>query len=86
MSKPVGGRGIRAAYKTKMVRCPEPMQPAVRQLIESYHERGGILQRYTTVTLEDAIDIAACILSKRVSAKTAILKLLTSIYGLDVEL
>jgi hypothetical protein len=86
MVKPVGGRGMRASYKTKMVRCPEPMQPAVRQLIEDYHERGGILQRYTNVPLEEAIVIAAGILTKRVSAKTAVLKLLASIYGVNVDM
>lgn len=86
MSKPVGGRGMRATYKTTHVRVPEPVKPAVERIIEDYHKRGGIQAEYTTSTLEDALVYAKDILSKRVSAKVGMSKLLTAIYGTDVYL
>jgi hypothetical protein len=36
MSKPKGGRGKNAPYKTKHIRVPEPIAPQVDTLIEIY--------------------------------------------------
>ena len=38
MSKPKGGRGKRASYKTSVVRVPKPIMPQVLELINQFHE------------------------------------------------
>lgn len=38
MSKPLGGRGKKAPYKTVMVRTPEPAKPQVEALIEQFRK------------------------------------------------
>jgi len=41
MTKPKGGRGIRASYQTIQVRCPIPIKAAVMHLIEQFHQIGN---------------------------------------------
>lgn len=36
MTKPVGGRGIKAPYKTRVVRVPEPVLDQVQTIIDAY--------------------------------------------------
>ena len=37
MSKPIGGRGKKASYKTVMVRVPEPIKGRVEELKELFY-------------------------------------------------
>ena len=41
MTKPKGGRGLRAPYQTIQVRCPIPIKAAVMHLIEQFHQTGN---------------------------------------------
>ncbi|MCA1991883.1 MAG: hypothetical protein LDL41_07535 [Coleofasciculus sp. S288] len=38
MTKPKGGRGKKATYATAHIRCPKPLLPQVKTLINQFHE------------------------------------------------
>lgn len=38
-NKPLGGRGQKAPYKTRIMRVPEPLISQVQQLIDDYRNR-----------------------------------------------
>lgn len=51
MSKPVGGRGNKAPYATKVVRVPEPVIERVNEIIASYRE--GIDSEFSATAAHD---------------------------------
>ncbi len=38
MTKPKGGRGLKAPYETHQIRVPDPIAPQVHSLIEQYQD------------------------------------------------
>jgi len=86
MSKPIGGRGNKASYETTHVRVPVPIKSRVQQLIEEFWNSEEQRQENQLTSLEDAIVTARKILNQKKSARASLEKLLTSIYGKNVEL
>jgi hypothetical protein len=86
MSKPKGGRGIKAPYETTHIRVPTPIKAEVERLIEQFRTGGDSQTENPLTTLEDALSIAKGILIQKKSARISMQKLLTAIYGQDVEL
>lgn len=86
MSKPVGGRGNKAPYETTHVRVPVPIKSEVERLIEEFREGKSQQQENSLTSLEDALVTARDILKQKKSARVSLEKLLTAIYGQNVEL
>lgn len=86
MAKHVGGRGLKASYKTTHVRVPEPIKPDVERLIERFHNGGDDSENNLLTTLDDAIVTAKSILDQKKSSRVSMSKLLTAIYGKNVQL
>lgn len=86
MSKPVGGRGNKAPYETTHVRVPVPIKSEVERLIEEFREGKSQQQENSLTSLEDALVTARDILKQKKSARVSLEKLLTAIYGKNVEL
>jgi len=86
MSKPVGGRGNKAPYETTHVRVPVPIKPEIERLIEEFREGKSQRQENSLMPLEDAVTTARDILKQKKSARVSVEKMLTAIYGQDVEL
>jgi hypothetical protein len=86
MSKPVGGRGNKAPYETTHVRVPMPIKSEIERLIEEFREGRTQQQENSLTSLEDAIETARELLKQKKSARVSIEKLLTVIYGKNVEL
>src|SRR5436190_15826976 len=51
MNKPVGGRGVKAPYKSTHVRIPEPIKGRVEQLKDAYLNGG--LEHYDELLARD---------------------------------
>lgn len=86
MSKPVGGRGIKAPYETTHIRVPVPIKPEIERLIEQFREGGNTQPENTLTSLDNAIVIAKSILTQKKSSRVSMSKLLTAIYGQNVTL
>lgn len=86
MTKPVGGRGIRAPYETTHIRVPIPIKPEVERLIERYRIGENTDDINPITGLESASVIAKNILGQKKSARVSLSKLLTAIYGQNVRL
>lgn len=97
MKKPKGGRGHRAPYDSTHVRVPVPVKPKVDRLIEDFRrlvldgekperEIYNCPDSMTLTSLGEAIAIAHDILKQKKSAKVSIEKLLTALYGGEVNL
>lgn len=86
MSKPSGGRGIKAPYETTHVRVPVPIKSDVEKLIERFREGGETKSENMLTSLDDAIVIAKSILAQKKSSRVSMSKLLTAIYGQNVTL
>lgn len=100
MVKPVGGRAKQALYETTHVRVPVPIKPYVEAVIKRFHavlDPNAVEENSLTnlqdainsakgVDLEEATAIAKEILKQKKSARVSIEKLLTVIYGKNVEL
>lgn len=86
MSKPVGGRGIKAPYESTHVRVPTPIKPEVEKLIQRFYEGGDIEDKKVLTSLDDAVVTAKNILLQKKSARVSMSKLLTAIYGENVAL
>lgn len=86
MSKPVGGRGKKAAYTSTHVRVPEPLVSEVEALKRKFF---GVEEEEAVnplPTLENAMAIAKGILLNKKSAKLSLEKLLTALYNTQVKL
>lgn len=86
MSKPVGGRGNKAPYETTHVRVPVPIKHEIERLIEEFREGKQHYQENSLTSFENALVIAREILKQKKSARVTVEKLLTAIYGQNVEL
>ena len=95
MSKPKGGRGKIAPYKTTHMRVPVPLKKRVSKLIEEY--RDGLSQtddehQYSSseskeldkLSLTEAKEKCKDIVKQKKSARVSLAKLLTALYGEEV--
>ena len=77
MNKPVGGRGQKAPYETRVMRVPEPIADIVQSLIDGY--RNQVLDNNSNgnssneavkiLTLNELIVLAKSVLRSKKSAK-----------------
>jgi hypothetical protein len=102
MTKPVGGRGLKAPYNTTHVRIPVDIKPQVEVLVSDYRDKVlGIVQDnpLTTsddkvlivsddkvLTLEQALELAQKIVNNKQSARKSMSLLLSAIYTSEVKL
>jgi len=86
MPKPKGGRGHKAEYESTHVRVPLPIKSDVQKLIERFYSEEELDEEKTLTGLEEATVIARSILSQKKSSRISMSKLLTAIYGENIEL
>jgi hypothetical protein len=95
MVKPIGGRGYKAPYETTHVRVPVDIKAEVEALIDEYRNKLLTPSTYDLPTpsenkpltsLEQSIERAQEILARKQSARKFMALLLSSIYGIDVNL
>ena len=98
--KPKGGRGHTAPYETTHLRVPVPIKDQLQSFIDSYREQvisGQIdpSQQFILSTessdnkmpsKDKAVEIAKEVLKGKKSARQSLGKLLTSLYGEDINL
>lgn len=87
MLKPKGGRGHIAPYQTTHLRVPLPIKDEVQKVIDSYREsvlNGIEFSKEQLPSLERAKAEAKRVLKSKQSAKKSIIKLLTSLYGVEI--
>jgi hypothetical protein len=94
MTRPLGGRGLRQSYETKVIRVPMPLVETINDLVEkfytSYNPENPDSELLTdkvtsslgvcTVSKQDAITKAKVIISRKKSAKVSVLNLLQVLY------
>lgn len=99
MTKPAGGRGKKAPYRTVVMRVPEPIAEKVESLINGYRilAINGLLTQddlrrlepwhseFTPISKSEAIGKAKEILSQQKSADKAILELIEFLYGQSIN-
>jgi len=89
MPIPKGGRGKKAPYDTVVMRIPEELAPKVDLMVSQYREKviNGVdtHQGMTLKTVNEAMDLAKEILSKKKSARVSLRKLLQVLYNLVDE-
>jgi hypothetical protein len=76
MSKPVGGRGLKAPYITTHVRTPEPVKAEVEKIIDDF--RSGNPGRY--IRRDELIALCDEILLQNKSTKKSLVLLLTLLF------
>ena len=86
MTKPLGGRGVKAPYTTTHMRVPLPLRAEFETRIESYREYLLTSNECDTIEksltgLSEAIEEAKLIVRSKKSARQAMARLLTAIYG-----
>jgi hypothetical protein len=86
MSGRAGGRGKKAPYETTHVRVPMPIKTEIERLIRNFHQDSIDDEPKLLTTYGEAIAMAQGILLQKKSARVSMQKLLTSIYGENVEL
>jgi len=86
MTKPVGGRGKKAAYTSTHVRVPDALLSEVEALKRRYFNPDEEQTIKPLTSIEDAMAIAKGILLHKKSARYSLEKLLTALYGGDVTL
>lgn len=86
MSRPVGGRGIKATYSTTHVRVPEPIKADVQRVIDRFHDNYSEQSTNLVTTLAEATIAAKGILAQKKSARVSLEKLLTALYKTQVDL
>lgn len=90
MSKPVGGRGVKAPYTTTHIRIPEDLKAEFEARIESYREnlltgKDGDTVEKSLTSLPEAIEAAKLLVRSKKSARQSMARLLTAIYGTPVS-
>lgn len=78
-----GGRGIKAPYKTTLIRIPIDIKERVKYLSQAFKE--GSLSN-ESISLDKAIEVAEGILNENRSLKLSLENLLTVIYGKSISL
>jgi hypothetical protein len=82
-SKPVGGRGKKAGYETKLMRVPLPVVPAIEKIVDDF--RDGNENETKQLSFDEALQAAKKIMKKKKSARQSLLNLLQDIYGREVD-
>ena len=86
MDKPIGGRGHKAPYETVVVRIPRPLESVVVAMVDRFREQ-DCQAVFSAVSLDEAVDAARKVLSRKKSARVSVSKLLGVLYsGPEVEL
>ena len=88
MVKPVGGRGKKAPYETTHLRVPIPIKSEIKKLIENYRLSvvdGLEFSKDNLMPVEDAKALTKKLLRAKVSKTDTVIKLLTSIYGVEIS-
>jgi hypothetical protein len=94
MNKPIGGRGKKAPYQTRVLRIPEPIADAVQRLVDRYRDKAMAdsistnvqIQyeipelRYSKLNYLEATQEMEKILKKKKGAKLSMQKLLQVLY------
>lgn len=83
VSKPVGGRGKKAGYETKLMRVPLPVVPAIEKIVDDF--RDGSENETKQLSFDEALQAAKKIMKKKKSARQSLLNLLQDIYGREVD-
>jgi len=86
MAGRAGGRGRKADYETTHVRVPIPCKDDVMAVIEAFHRKQSIDTMKPLPTVDEAKAIAKHLVTHKKSARVTVSKLLTAIYGENVEL
>jgi hypothetical protein len=86
MNKPVGGRGVKAPYETTHVRVPLPIKADIERLIDQFKVGSKAEAGNSLTGIDEAVVIAKSILINKKSARVSMQKLLTALYGQNVEL
>lgn len=81
-SKPVGGRGKKAGYETKLMRVPLPVVPLIEKIVDDF--RDGSENEPKQLSFDEALQAAKKIMKKKKSARQSLLNLLQDIYGREV--
>lgn len=90
MSKPLGGRGVKAPYTSTHMRVPLPLKPEFEARIESYRENlltgknSDTIEKSLT-SLPEAVEAAKSLVKSKKSARKSMARLLTAIYGTPVS-
>ena len=82
-SKPVGGRGKKAGYETKLMRVPLPVVSAVEKIVDDF--RDGSENGTKQLSFDEALQAAKKIMKKKKSARQSLLNLLRDIYGCEIN-
>jgi hypothetical protein len=82
-SKPVGGRGKKAGYETKLMRVPLPVVPAIEKIVDDF--RDGSENETKQLSFDEALQAAKKIMKKKKSARQSLINLLQDIYGCQVD-
>jgi hypothetical protein len=82
-SKPVGGRGKKAGYETKLMRVPLPVVSAIEKIVDDF--RDGSENETKQLSFDEALQAAKKIMKKKKSARQSLLNLLQDIYGREVD-
>jgi hypothetical protein len=97
MNKPLGGRGKKAPYETKLLRVPVPIVQKVELIIDDYRNlviNGEVseFEKYpnlaacvTPVSYSEALQRAREIIKSKKSASDSLAKLLQVLYGCTVS-
>ena len=88
MNKPLGGRGKKAPYETTHLRIPVPIKTDIEKLIENY--RLSVIDGIEThdnglMSVEDAKLLTRKLIKSKTSKIDTLIKLLTSIYGVEIS-
>ena len=88
MNKPVGGRGKKAPYQTKIKRIPLELESQIDSMVEEYRANlmgDGDRQDNSILSLADAIALVKKLMRAKKSKTDTIHKLVTGIYKVDVD-
>lgn len=84
-NKPVGGRGKKAPYRTKIMRIPEPLKEEVQCLIDNYRDSLIVNKNQNNQTIlltkEKLIKEIELIVKKRKSAKVSFELLINKLFS-----
>ena len=88
MNKPLGGRGKKAPYETTHLRIPVPIKTDIEKLIDNY--RLSVIDGIEThdnglMSVEDAKLLTRKLIKSKTSKIDTLIKLLTSIYGVEIS-
>lgn len=88
MTKPVGGRGKKAPYQTKIKRIPLELESQIDSMITEYRANltgADDRQENSILSLADAIALVKKLMRAKKSKSDTIHKLVTGIYKTDID-